>query len=87
MKKVYEIVFYDGDGWYPAYYIIDTIESETAKIKSDEKLIDITERVKEMFHLGNDIPSSAIQENPFLLDEDGLVPLSKSLIEPVVSTG
>lgn len=83
---MYEIVFYDGDGWLPAYYVIDTIEVEKTKKAFGEKLKTITERVKEKFCIGAEVSSSTIQENLFMLNEDGLVPLSRGFMEPLVPT-
>ncbi len=77
MKKLYEILFYEGEGRHPAYYVIDIIESEILGVNSDEKLRGIISRVRDIFHFGDDISSLKIQEKLFILHEDGLVPLSR----------
>lgn len=73
MTELYEVLYYNGDGMFPAYYLIDGIESETIKKELKDKQASITQRVREMFHLGNDFPDRKIYEALFVLKEDGLI--------------
>jgi hypothetical protein len=57
MKEWFEVVFYSGDGSYPAYYLIDRIECETLEEVLRAKLKDITRRVREMLCIGKDVPN------------------------------
>ena len=72
MGKMYEVLFYNGDGLFPAYYLIVGIEEEIMENVSKNKLAGITQRVREMFHLGDDFPDRKIHEALFVLKEDGL---------------
>lgn len=78
MRKLYEVLFYSGDGMFPAYHLIDGFESETTekmdKVMKD-KLANITQRVRKMFDIGNDIPDWKIYETLYVLQEDGLIPI------------
>lgn len=78
MGKLYEVLFYNGDGLLPAYYLIDGIEEESLENKSKKKLAGITQRVREMFHLGDDFPERKIHEALFILKEDGLIPIKRN---------
>ena len=73
MRECYEVVFYNGDGPFPAYYVIDAIKIETIKNGLKDKLGAITQRVREMFNICNDIPNSKIYEALYVLREDGLI--------------
>ena len=69
MRKWYEVVFYSGDGPFPAYYLIDTIQSESMDREKElrDKLADITHRVREMFDIGDNIPDWKIYEALYVL--------------------
>lgn len=73
MGKLYEVLFYSGDGMFPAYYLIDGIESETIERELKDKLASITQRVREMFDICDDIPDWKIHEALYVLQEDGLI--------------
>jgi hypothetical protein len=73
MRKWYEVVFYDGDGPFPAYYLIDTIEGEALKKKLKAKLAGITQRVRKIFDIREDIPDWRIYEALYVLREKGLI--------------
>ena len=79
MKKWYEVVFYSGDGPFPAYYLIDTIQSESMDMEKElrDKLAGITPRVREMFDIGDDIPDWKIHETLYVLQEDGLMSIKR----------
>jgi len=73
MTKLHEVLYYNGDGLFPAYYLIDGIEGETIKKELKDKQANITQRIREMFNLGDDFPDRKIHEAIFVLKEDGLV--------------
>ena len=72
MSKLYEVLFYCGEGMIPAYYLIDGIEGETIEDALRDKLAIITRLVREMFHLEKDFPDRKIYDALFVLKEDGL---------------
>ena len=72
MRKLHEVVFYSGDEPFPAYYLIDEIECENIEEELKNKLARITQRVRKMFDLRDDILDSKIYEALYVLQEDGL---------------
>lgn len=80
MIKLYEVLFYNGDGLIPAYYLIDSIDSETIEKDFKDKLAIITQRVREMFHLGDEVPNRKIYESLFVLEEDGLISITSIMV-------
>ena len=79
MKKLYEVVFYSGDQPFPAYYLIDEIECENLRKELRNKLARITQRVRKMFDLRDDILDSKIHEALYILKENGLI-LAKTIV-------
>ena len=73
MRKLHEVVFYSGDQPFPAYYLIDEIECENRQEELKNKLARITQRVRKMFGIGDDIPNWKIYEALYVLQEDGLI--------------
>ena len=73
MKERYEVVFYSGDQPFPAYYLIDEIECENLRKELRNKLARITQRVRKMFDLRDDILDSKIHEALYILKENGLI--------------
>ncbi len=73
MRKLHEVVFYSGDQPFPAYYLIDEIESENTQEELKNKLARSMQRVRRMFDVGDDIPDWKIYEALYLLQEDGLI--------------
>jgi len=75
MGKLYEVLFYRGDGIFPAYYLIDQIEGKNANIKKElrNKLASIIHRVRKMFDIGDDIPDWKVYKTLYVLKEDGLI--------------
>jgi hypothetical protein len=73
MGKLYEVLFYSGDGIFPAYYLINGIESETIERGLEDKLASITQRVREMFGFCDDIPDWKVHEALYVLQEGGLI--------------
>ncbi len=72
MRKLYEVVFYSGDGQFPAYHLIDQIECENVDKELKNKLARITQRVRKMFDIGDDIPDWKIYEALYVIQENGL---------------
>lgn len=75
MGKLYEVLFYRGDGIFPAYYLIDQIEGKNTNIKKElrNKLTSIIHRVRKMFDIGDDIPDGKIYKTLYVLKEEGLI--------------
>jgi len=72
MRKLHEVVFYSGDQPFPAYYLIDQLECENLGEELKNKLALITQRVRRMFAIGDDIPDRKVHEALYVLQEDGL---------------
>jgi len=72
MEKLYEVVFYSGELPFPAYYLIDEIRCANIEVELKNKLARITQRVRKMFGIGDDIPNWKIHEALYVLQEDGL---------------
>ncbi|MBI5001100.1 MAG: hypothetical protein HZB92_06190 [Euryarchaeota archaeon] len=75
MGKVYNILFYNGDGIVPTYYVIDSVDGIAIKDGNKNKLINIVQKVREIFHLGDDFPDNRIYESLFILEENGIIPV------------
>ena len=73
MKKLYEVVFYSGEEPFPAYYLIDEIRAENMEEELKNKLVRITQQVRKMFGIGDDIPNWKVYEALYVLQEDGLI--------------
>ncbi len=73
MGKLYEVVFYSGDQPFPAYYLIDEIKCDNLGEELTNKLARITQRVRRMFDIGDDISNRKIYEALYVLQEDGLI--------------
>lgn len=75
MKKLYEVVFYSGDQPLPAYYVVDEIACDSVDEELKNKLARFTQRVRNMFDIGDDIPNRKIHKALYVLQEDGLIPI------------
>ena len=75
MRKLHEVVFYSGDQPFPAYYLIDETECENRQEELKNNLALITQRVRKMFDIVDDIPDYKIHEALYVLHEDGLTSL------------
>jgi len=75
MRKLHEVVFYSGDQPFPAYYLIDQLECENLGDELKNKLALITQRVRKMFNIADDIPDYKVLEALYVLHEDGLTSL------------
>jgi len=73
MKKLYEVVFYSGEEPFPAYYLIDKVRCENIEEELKNKLARITQRVRKVFGIEDDIPNWKIYEALYVLQEDGLI--------------
>jgi hypothetical protein len=72
--KIYEVLYYDGWGNIPAYYLIDSAKGETPEQALKENLASITSKIRKLFDLnGNEISNSKIHESIYVLKETGLV--------------
>lgn len=78
MRKLCEVVFYSGDQPFPAYYLIDGFECENIGGELKNKLARITQRVRSMFNIEDDIPDWKVHEALYVLHEDGLI-LAKNI--------
>ena len=71
----YEVLFYDGWGDMPAYYLLDGAEGDTPEQALAANLERITQEVREKFNLPEDwVSDEKIQETIYVLRENGLVP-------------
>ena len=73
MKKLHEVVFYSGEEPFPTYYLIDTINCENIEEELRSKLARITQRVRRMLSIEDDISDWKIHEALYVLPEDGLI--------------
>lgn len=73
MIKLYEVVFYSGDGLFPAYYIIDEIACKNIEKELKNKLAIITKMVRKKFFIGDEIPDWKIYELLYVLQDDSLI--------------
>jgi hypothetical protein len=72
MKKLREVVFYNGDALFPLTYVMDKIECKNLEEELKNKLAHITQRVRKMFGFRDDVLDSKIYEALYILQEDGL---------------
>lgn len=75
MRKLYEVVFYSGDEPVPAYYVVDQIACENVEEELKNKLARLTQRIRDMFGIEDDISNWKIHEALYVLQEDGLIPV------------
>jgi len=72
MGKLYEVVYYSGDMPFPAYYVVNQIECENLEEELKSGMPRITQRVRQMFSMLEDVPDYRIYEALYVLQEDGL---------------
>ena len=75
MRKLLEVLFYSGEQPFPAYYLIDQLECENLEGELKNKLVLITQRVRKMFGIVDDIPDYKVHEALYVLQDDGLTSL------------
>jgi hypothetical protein len=72
---IYEVLYFDGDGMVPAYYLISEVEGDTPEKALVNNLERVTREVREVFGLfTNDIPDVKIWEAIYVVRADGLMP-------------
>ncbi len=81
---LYEVLFYDGWGDMPAYYLLDGVEGDTPEQALAASLERITEEVRDRFNLqADDASDERIQETIYLLRENGLVSVRDATRSPI----
>jgi hypothetical protein len=76
MRKLYEVVYYSGDMPFPAYYVVNQIECENLEEELKSEMPLITQRVRQMFSILEDVPDYRIHEALYVLQEDRLTSLN-----------
>jgi len=66
-------LFYNGEQFPPAYYLIDGIEANTPEDAFSHHLPYMVKRVREMLGFGSEISDRMIQDALYILKEGGLV--------------
>ena len=74
MMNAYEVLFYCGDGLFPAYYLIGQIEGDTAEDALRINLARVTQKARLELGIIPDVTDEKIQGSLYLLRENGLVP-------------
>jgi hypothetical protein len=74
---LFEVLFYDGWGEMPAYFLVDVVEGETAEEALQNNLPQIIAAVREMFKLDESVTDEKICETLYLLHPEGLLPVRK----------
>lgn len=70
---MHEILFYDGEQFPPAYYLIDGIQVNDPEDAFARHLPYIVNRVREMLGFGSEISDRKIHDALYILREGGLV--------------
>jgi len=74
---LFEVLFYDGWGDMPAYFLVDVVEGETAEEALQNNLPQLIATVREMFGLDESVTDEKICETLYLLHPEGLLPVRK----------
>ena len=74
---LFEVLFYDGWGDMPAYFLVDVVEGETAEEALQNNLPQLIATVREMFGLDESVTDEEICETLYLLHPEGLLPVRK----------
>lgn len=69
----HEILFYNGEQFPPAYYLIDGIEANNPEDAFAHQLPYMLKRVREMLGFGSEISDRKIQDALYILRKGGLV--------------
>jgi hypothetical protein len=73
---MYELLYYDGWGQMPAYYLLGGLEGDTPEDALRRNLQQATRDVRDLFCLSeDDMSDEDIQETLYVLRENGLVPV------------
>jgi hypothetical protein len=71
---IYEVVFFDGWGVMPAYYLLDAVEGDTPEDALAANLERIMGQVRRRFGLDeDDVSEKRIQETIYVLRENAAV--------------
>jgi hypothetical protein len=71
---VYEVLFFDGWGAMPAYYLVESVEGDIPEDALAANLERITQQVRHQFDLReSEVSDKQVQETIYVLREDGLV--------------
>lgn len=70
---VYEVLFFNGWGAMPAYYLVASAEGLNPIKALERSLPKVIAEVRHLFCLDDEIPDEAIQKSIYLLKDDGLV--------------
>ena len=71
---IYEVLFFDGWGTMPTYYLLDSVEGDTPEHALAATLERITQQIRRQFDLREDeVSDRKIQETIYVLRENGLV--------------
>ena len=74
---VYEVLFFEGWGAMPAYYLVASAEGANPTEALERSLPKAIAEVRRLFCLGDEIPDEAIQKSIYLLKDDGLVSVTE----------
>jgi hypothetical protein len=71
---LYEVLFFDGWGDLPAYYLLDGVEGDTPEQALTTNIERITQQVRARFGLlAGELSDRQIQDTIYVLRENGLV--------------
>lgn len=71
---IYEVLFFNGWGTIPAYYLLDSLEGDTPEHALAANLERIIQQVRRRFDLCEDeVSHEQIQEMIYVLRENGLI--------------
>ncbi len=70
---MHEILFYNGEQFPPAYFLIDGIQANNPEDAFAQHLPYIVNRVREILGFGSEISDRKIQDGLYILREGGLV--------------
>ncbi len=72
---MYEVLWFDGWGMHPAYYLLSGVEGESPEEALKEHLSEMIQEVRELFDLSPDeVSDEKIQETLYVLRSDALIP-------------
>ena len=76
----YEVLFYDNQTQPPAYYPIDSIKGTTPEEALRDNLPQITQKVRDLFHLTKaEYLDENLQETIYVLRDGGLVSAEEAI--------
>lgn len=72
-NTVYEVLFFDGWGAMPAYYLVSSAEGTDPIEALEKSLPRVIAEIRCLFCLDDEITDGEIQKSIYLLRDDGLV--------------